>query len=309
MSVLTKIKELHIENTSLCNANCVMCPRGGMERYQGPMSDEIFNKCLNDLIPSPPVALHFHLNGEPMLLPIDKLVSRIKMAREALPNTGLIFFTNGSLMTHEATDKILSSDLDEICFSFDGGTKEDYEKIRRGLNFEKVRENIHYFQSMNLYLNGKTHPKKKRVKTHAFIVPQRDNRGSIDQFMRMFQQMKIDDVGGSGVQNIGGLIDSKEFRTDLQQVDMSLINSPCWRIFKDLDVMADGNIPVCCQCVQGIPVLGNAMERNLLEFWNGPEMNDIRIKFIQGKKNEIPFCKDCDYMPGHGATEWDWWPR
>ena len=127
--------------------------------------------------------------------------------------------------------------------------------------------------------------------------------------MRMFQQMKIDDVGGSGVQNIGGLIDSKEFRTDLQQVDMSLINSPCWRIFKDLDVMADGNIPVCCQCVQGIPVLGNAMERNLLEFWNGPEMNDIRIKFIQGKKNELPFCKDCDYMPGHGATEWDWWPR
>ncbi|MBT6053164.1 MAG: hypothetical protein HOG49_40715, partial [Candidatus Scalindua sp.] len=40
--------EIHLESNSGCNARCVMCPRDGMERYQGDMSRELFIKAIDE---------------------------------------------------------------------------------------------------------------------------------------------------------------------------------------------------------------------------------------------------------------------
>jgi sulfatase maturation enzyme AslB (radical SAM superfamily) len=235
-----------------------------------------------------------------MMLKAEILAERMNIAKQLLPNTRMIFFTNGSLMTELAASMLLDSALDEICFSFDGGTKEDYEAIRRGLSFERVFLNIKRFQEENV-------KRGKRVRTHAFIIPQQLNKNSIDKFMAMFKSIGIDDVGGSGVQNIGGRIDSKAMKVNELQYNKGSIKAPCWRIFQDIDVMADGKVPVCCQDVQGDFILADANEENILDIWRGKAFNDLRMMHFQGRQSEVPFCQTCDFMTGFVAP--DWWPR
>uniref|UniRef100_A0A6M3KWL4 Putative radical SAM superfamily protein n=1 Tax=viral metagenome TaxID=1070528 RepID=A0A6M3KWL4_9ZZZZ len=295
---LIRPDEVHLESSSRCNADCIMCPRQGMSRWKGEMPRNLFLKVVEELTEAPPVMLHLHLNGEPMLLPIDELAWRITYAKKILPSR-VIFFTNASLLTQDCTRKLLDSGLDEICFSVDGGTKETFEAIRRGLNFEQVVGNIRAFQELNV-VQG------RKIKTHAFIVPQKLNQSSLDEFHQLFWKIGIDDVGGSGVQNIGGLIDSNSMKLVGQYTKGSL-KAPCWRLFQDIDVMADGHVPICCQCVTGSLIVGNANIQNIYTIWRSPILNEIRVKHIQGKQAEVPFCDKCDFMSGFVAP--DWWPK
>ena len=78
--------EIHLESNSGCNARCVMCPRDGMERYQGDMSRELFIKAIDECGEHPEMTyIHFHMSGEPLLLDIDELCWRINYAREKNP--------------------------------------------------------------------------------------------------------------------------------------------------------------------------------------------------------------------------------
>ena len=174
--------ELHLESDSRCNARCVMCPREGMTRFQGPMSDVIFEKSVEGALAFPSIELlHFHLNGEPLLLGVKLLVRRLRFARAWLKRPRLLFFTNASLLDEYATKALLDSPLNEICFSVDGGTKEAYERVRVGLQWEQVIGNIKFFMEQNI-------KQGKRIKTHAFIVPQKGNAGTIDLFHDLFRK-------------------------------------------------------------------------------------------------------------------------
>ena len=42
--------ELHLEFTNLCNANCIFCPYQFQERPTGFMTDEVFEKAVNDYV-------------------------------------------------------------------------------------------------------------------------------------------------------------------------------------------------------------------------------------------------------------------
>src|SRR5271165_5737017 len=61
-----------IENTNLCNAECVMCPRELLSRKRGFMDFGLFEKIIREVsgLKRKPVT-HLHGFGEPML---DKLL-------------------------------------------------------------------------------------------------------------------------------------------------------------------------------------------------------------------------------------------
>lgn len=292
--------EVHLESDSRCNARCVMCPREGMERYQGPMARKLFDRAVDQVKAFPTVELlHFHLNGEPLLLGADELVRRLDYARRWLQRPRLLFFTNASLLDEYFTHALLDSALDEIAFSVDGGDKLSYERVRVGLQWEKVIGNIKFFVEENI-------KRGRRIKTHAFIVPQKGNEGTIEAFHTLFRDMGVDDVGGSGVQNIGGLVDSKALKLK-EQYDKGDKRMPCWRIFVDIDVLADGRVPVCCQDVRGLHILGDIKKQTLEAIWHGEAMANVRLSHLGRLQEQIEFCSACDYMESFVAPEW--WPR
>lgn len=58
----------------------------------------------------------------------------------------IVFITNGRNLSKTKIPAIFDSDLAAVTFSFDGITKETYERIRVGGNFEKTLENIDHFR-------------------------------------------------------------------------------------------------------------------------------------------------------------------
>ena len=295
-----------LESSSRCNANCVHCPREGMTRFQGEMERSIFLRCVEDLstISRPLHYLFLHLNGEPLLLDIDELCFRIDYAKSKLPQTLITFFTNGQLLTSDISKKLINTKLDKLSFSFDGGTKEDYEAIRRGLSWDTVIENIKTFVNLNIE-NG------HRIQTQSILLPQKLNEHSIQKYFSLFQDMKIDDVGGAGINNIGGLLDAKSMKLDLQY-NKGNPNTPCWRTFTEINVTADGKVCACCQDVHAKIVHGDVTKNTLIEIWQGESLTKLREEFLLGKhpnlSPEFAMCNRCDFMESFWSP-YEWWPK
>ncbi len=304
---MTYPQEIHLESNSGCNARCTICPREGMTRYQGDMPRALFLNAITDCMGhgGDMSYIHFHLNGEPLLMDINELCWRIDYTRHFVPiadhkrmTPKTCFFTNGSLLDGAKVDKILSSQLDIIVISIDGGNKEDYENIRKGLTWETVVENVRMLVNLRNYI-------KSKLWIQTAIIPQMANRGSLDEYFKIFKALGVDDVGGSGVQNIGGLIDSENMIIKGNQYEGGDVNAPCWRVFLDLSICADGKAVVCCQDVRAMEVVGDLNTQTIPEIWQGERMMEIRDSFVHGRKHDVPFCKNCDYMRGMIAP--DFW--
>jgi len=111
-----------VETTAKCNLYCPMCPREIHPQPKADMADEIFDRLVAEAAPS---AEHMMLIGlgEPLLDP--KIFDRI----ERCDRHGIytLLSTNGTLLTEEASARLLDGPLEHITFSFDGATKETFE--------------------------------------------------------------------------------------------------------------------------------------------------------------------------------------
>lgn len=130
---------LQVESAIACNLKCVMCPwkevRDKAEN-RGIMDQEVWEAVKPHL--TEVASLDLTGGGEPLLQP--KLTEWLADGKAAGCETG--FLTNGLLLTEEKTLKLLDSGLDWICVSMDGATKETYEEVRLGSDFDRVCENV-----------------------------------------------------------------------------------------------------------------------------------------------------------------------
>ena len=72
----------------------------------------------------------------------------------------------------------------------------------------------------------------------------------------------------------------------------------CTLPFKDLQIRADGDIPLCQVTGSTIDagrkrVIGNVMENSLAEVWNGPDMVRIRNAHKHRVYADMEVCKGC----------------
>ncbi|UCH20166.1 MAG: radical SAM protein [Deltaproteobacteria bacterium] len=130
---------LQVESAISCNLRCVMCPWKEISKRaknRGLMSQEIWDAIRPHL---PEVnSVDFTGGGEPLLQP--KLAEWIKGAHAAGCETGIL--TNGLLLNKKKAKQIIEAGVNWICISMDGATKELYEQIRVGSNFDRVCDNV-----------------------------------------------------------------------------------------------------------------------------------------------------------------------
>ncbi|MBI5251353.1 MAG: SDR family NAD(P)-dependent oxidoreductase [Desulfomonile tiedjei] len=130
---------LQVESAIACNLKCVMCPWKEVRdkaANRGIMDQKVWDAVKQHL---PEVAsLDLTGGGEPLLQP--NLTEWVADGKAAGCETG--FLTNGLLLTEKITLNLLASGLDWICVSMDGASKETYERIRIGSDFDRVCENV-----------------------------------------------------------------------------------------------------------------------------------------------------------------------
>ena len=274
-----------IENTNLCNARCVMCPRDKHTRPQGIMPMALFEKLISEIEKNNDAVtrVHLHNYGEPLL---DKdLALKIRLAKEAGVRQ-VYFVTNASLLTEEKVHQYIAAGLDEFKISFYGTSPETYNNTMVGLDFEKTMNNVKTFFRVRKALNAK-HP---RVLVQ--YLPQPHNLGLTDEFVSMFDDMIDRTLGDSisifNLHNFGG---GRSYR-DTSAPACTICDYP-WRT---MVILQNGLVVPCCMDYNGEQVVGDVTVDSIAGIWNGTAYRQMREMFKTLNYTRYPVCLRCEHI-------------
>ena len=138
-----------IETAAVCDLACPFCYRQFIATPDKIISEELCYKIIDQAAEMNVPSIKFNWRGEPLLHP--KLSNFIKYAKKkGILET--IINTNATKLNTSISKKLIESGLDILIFSFDGGTKKTYEKLRPGRfkknNFDDIYNNIKNFKSV-----------------------------------------------------------------------------------------------------------------------------------------------------------------
>ena len=136
-----RFMQLEIDITTKCNIRCRMCYFSFDRYFYGApvhLSPDTFSNIADTLLPHART-LTLSLGSEPLTSPSFIPILEIA-ARHGVPN--ITFFTNGLLLSDRVIDAVISHGVTQIAISIDGATKETYEYIRRGGDFNQLIGNI-----------------------------------------------------------------------------------------------------------------------------------------------------------------------
>lgn len=274
--------EYIVETTAKCNLYCPMCPREVIPQPKADMSDETFLRLVNQ---ARGTAEHMMLIGlgEPFLDP--KIFDRITYCEQHGIST--LISTNGTLLTEEVADRLLRTPLRHITLSFDGASKETYERYRKGAKFELVLKNLVRFCRMK-------HERKARIHVVVQMVKMDGNAHEVDDFIRFWSAVP-------GVDQVR----IKEDETRLLAPDSGHPPEhwkyPCHYLWRGpAYVKYNGDVYPCCQsyALGGRPI-GNINQQSLEEIFNSHEIQRMRQLHACQRAGEIDICSRCPTIIPH----------
>lgn len=284
---------VQIELCNICNARCITCPISQMKREKGIMDFKLFKKIIGDLN-----TVNFKGNilptsyGESLLIP--NFTDYLSYIRYKIPESGIILFTNGSLLNTNLSKKIIKENLvDELIVSFDGGTKESYESVRIGLSFNKVKKNVHDFIKIRNNLG------KKKPKVIITMVVTPENSFTRDELRKEFND--VDDINYSIMFNWGGQlkkIDGYNRGTRFSK------NNFCRLLYDTIYILQNGDVCLCCTDYEGREIIGKVQDSSIKDIWNGPELQKRRNLLKNRMFSELPLCKKCNIIDQNIITQY-----
>lgn len=276
-----------IENTNICNANCVFCPHQAMRRKAGVMGRQLFKKIINECSALKIDYVTVHGFGEPLLDKdfFDKVVyAKQKGIPKVTTNTNGMYLNEGNI------ERVFETGLDEIFISFDAATAETYSKIRPGLDFNTVERNI-----LMLAKEKKRRKSKKPVINLSFVESEnnfQETEGYLKKWRRQADNISVSFLhnwaGGRGVEKPLG-----ETRRD-----------PCRLIWTDMVISWNGDVPICCNDYENKVILGNVENQSIEEIWGGERLKKLREYHRRGEFEKISVCRDCDYNYHYRSSWW-----
>ena len=284
-------RRVTIETVFACNASCIMCPIDlPSKRTKGTMTQELFEKIIDSLVPykSQVEMMDLFGLGEPLL--DKKIFERIKYVKDkGFRNVAIS--TNADLMGEDEQDKLLASGIDTLIFSIDGFEKETHETIRVGLDYEKLLKNC---LSIIKKRDELDHPTKFVVR----FIRQESNYEEWPPFKEFWtsklQGKKGDLIIAYDVHTFGGNHESKDGLIGNNGRIDKIERKPCDLIFDILYILADGTVPLCNEdWLDANYRFGNCNETDPVEIFNHRSFQKIREKHACGEKAKIKICGDC----------------
>lgn len=296
--------------STFCNFRCFYCKHtldenksnskvGSLSREL--MSMETFEKVINQLMEFPRriELLQFAWLGEPLMNPhISDMVAYAKKAGVA--NTVSIV-TNGSLLTHEMSDKLIMAGLDRLRISLQGFTEKDYlETSKYNMEMSSFIDNIRYFYQ---------HKKSTQVyiKMMDVMLPTKEDE---EKFHRMYDDL-CDVINIEHLVPLHNEIDISEKKKEFDVTYFganAIENKICSYPFLNLMIAPNGSVYLCDNADEdesgkGMDY-GSIYEKTLYMIWNGKEREELLKEIIKGNKEKYnSLCKNCPYPKYHMAKE------
>lgn len=271
---------IFIEATNRCNLNCIMCDRSSMKRKGDFMDMNLFKRIIDNAacIGVPDVKLNRF--GEPLMH--QDLLEMVLYAKSK--KFAKVFFTsNALLMDEEKARAFIESGLDAITFSIDGASKQVYEGIRLGSDYEKVERNVVRFHEIRNQLGC------RKPVTSLNTMLMRETKSEIFDVLRKWEPV-FDIVNLIPVGTYGNL--DSHSTVSVEKPEFETI--PCHHIFDRLMIFTNGDATVCCGDINGALCVGNLGDQTIEELWKGQKYKSIREIHIAGDFEKVPVCIGCD---------------
>jgi len=264
---------MDIEVTNACNLKCPFCATTffGTTMKKGFMSLSTLRKVIDEGVCNNLYGVKFNIRGEPLLHPhIHEFVAYAKQK-------GLIdvyFNTNAVLLDDEMSRKLIDAGLDRLSISFEGFTKEEYERYRIGAKFEVVLSNIENMQSLKKRFNVQ-HPK---IRIQTVMLP--EIKDTFNDY-KNFWSIRADEVV---------YLDYKDMKIKKKGV---IFPWACPQLWQRMAVWWDGTILPCNHDDNGLLALGNVNSMTVRNAWLSNRLQKIRDMHKRGMAHEIPACDGC----------------
>lgn len=277
---------LVIEPHNICNLECGMCPYARMKRPKEEMSLELFQSIVDQAISLDCQEFQLSHYNEPLA---DKLIfQRLKYLNSRKAN--VILYSNGTLLTDKSIDSLLESPPEVIRLSVDGCSSKTYESIRKGALYESTVQGI-----INL-IAARERKKSERPRIEVYFVMLEKNRHEIPEFKK-FWQNKCDYVSFCPADSRNSTGDSL-----IDYAGGRLKSYPCFNP-KNIFVLSNGEIGLCCMDIEGEMNLGNLNDKTLDDIMNSERL--LQIWSAQfNRKCPLPLCEKCSNRYVNSAFSW-----
>ncbi len=261
---------VRIETTNACNARCVICPHKDLKRPIERMDDDLYCRTIDECGECGCKEVHLHNFGEPLL---DKhLEDRVRYAKQRGVSKVKIF-CNGSLITEDRARGLIDAGLDEIKISFDGATREEFEKIRVPLKFDAVVDNVRRLVELR-------NEKQSSMRILVACCSTTDRQGTMNTLEKIvdgFSFGKIHNWHGEGECPAPGKV-----------------RKPCSRLWRTFTVLASGQVALCCLDYDGQHVLGKLEPgTSIRDIFQNEAYRRVRAQHREARQHEIPLCHNC----------------
>jgi radical SAM protein with 4Fe4S-binding SPASM domain len=291
---------IQIQTQSRCNGRCEMCPYRitSMGIDHGVMDNALFNKILEELRSEKQQPMFmFALHNEPLLE--KNIFEQISSVKSILPNCYCILPTNGQLLELFSPNDIKTSGIDQLNINLGAYTKETYERIYSGFNYEHLRNNLNRLFADDslkkkiqiMYVLNKENTSEARMALNYWkeqgvrtkVIQFHNRAGSLDNYERL--RLKYSSYIGApiltGWKNLTNLV-----RRGLG----------CELPFYQMNILFNGDVILCSCDWKRATVVGNLKYCSIKSIWNSERFNSLRQMILRKRYNQIMSCKECSMV-------------
>ncbi len=324
------VKKLYIEVSTLCNFDCVTCIRNSWRDELSRMDAATFENILKSLPGLPNLeCVHFGGFGEPFSHP--ELFNMMRAVKDRGLRVEVI--TNGSLLTGEAVDRLIDMKIDMVFVSLDAPTREEYENIRQGADFDSVLGNVKRLVERR---NG---AKSKYPELGIEFVAMKSNYSQLPELVKTSFDLKASKLIVTNLlpyhesmqdQILYDMDDTVIHFGDKSPLSLMLAQFPYMKLRTDryckfvedkaACINHKGYVSPCYALMHSYDCYiygrkkeifpyhpGNVNERSLADIWKETEYVNFRLAV---KNFKFPSCPDCKYLEGCSmadSNEMDCW--
>lgn len=287
---------LDIELTNCCNIKCNMCPVGTsvMKRPKGFMSDDTFNKIVNNIQKYKIKAVRFIRWGEPTLHP------QFTYWGGVLKKLGVLvhFNTNGILLDEKMIREIIDMKIDSVKFSFQGIDELTYSEMRNGGSYDTLVDNIKLLynirgQNISPYISVTTtvtYESEEEISCFKRNISQYCDEVGVGR--TLIQHIDVEKMSLSEERR-------EKYKKFISKGNMGMQRiSVCPEIWDKLSINWDGSVSACCGDYDNAMLVGNINDEDLMEIFTGEKERRYREILKNDDFDRIPLCKNCyEYIP------------
>jgi radical SAM protein with 4Fe4S-binding SPASM domain len=283
---------LGIDPTNACNLKCSFCGASKAKGSIGFMDMELFKKIIREsLSHGKRCMIILHNSGEPLLhKDICAMVEFVKVHRAA---RNVQFSTNGILLTEELARGLIKAGLDQITFSVDAYTPEEYRLLKGADLLNAVIENA------KMLMRLKKESRSRYPVVSAKMVRRRGFEHTFKPFLKMWSGI-ADEALLTPYSNWGGAVGYNGTEEPPAR------RYACHFLWYYPVVNWDGRVFHCCASCEDAAVVGDLRNCSMADVWRSKKLEDIRQAHLESDFGRASACAKCSYWAesGCGMDAW-----